>query len=109
MTLIPTLALEIKSVMEWYSSLLIFHFSTQGGETRTLESLCVFRSTDFGAAFSKAKEIGVKHAEERSLRFVGVENLDLVGSAIDGEEVWSRISEGEVPFRAGLDHPSQTI
>lgn len=75
----------------------------------TLESLCVFRSADFRSAFSQAKEIGVKWAEEKSLRFVGVENLDFVGSTIDGAEVWARISDGEVPFRAGRDYPSQTI
>ena len=109
--------------MEWYSALLVFRMDspTDPDFHKMLESLVVFRAEDFTAANQLAVEIGAARAKRETvvddsgragivLTFCFVKNLDIVGSEIEGQEVWSELSDSPGDLQPEPNRvPSQTI
>ena len=109
--------------MDWYSALLVFKLQSPSdpGFEKMLESLVLFKAPDFSGAHRIAIDLGGKRALRGgvrddsgrvaiSLTFCYVLNLDSIGSEIEGQEVWSRLSKISALIAPELGRiPSQTI
>jgi Domain of unknown function (DUF4288) len=112
--------------MNFYSARLLFVAVVDDGRPRKThtwdESIVVFHARDFDHALARALEIGRSHETEylnyRQQRvrwaLVKVENVDLVGKRVDGQEVASRLSRRRskktIPFgtQFRLEEPEPT-
>lgn len=114
------------SEMQWFSTKIrLACIIDQKGLKRFMDSIYVFRGTDFDDAFQKALDIG--RSQEKSYlndaaelvvwRLKEIISLDLIGpQSLDGAEVYSEPVEltlsdfpGNNAFRPEESHPTQTL